>query len=56
MTWPPTLRNLTPRQRALMDLAARAEQYLKQERRRHQQSDRPDNFGDVGASRRDAFQ
>jgi hypothetical protein len=48
---------LSPRQLALMDLAAHAEQYLKQEqRKRREQQDRPDHFGDVDASRRNAFQ
>jgi hypothetical protein len=39
-------------------LAEHADAYQKQEARKNQQAsaERPDNFGDVGASRRDAFQ
>jgi len=40
-------------------LADHADAYVKQEMRAEQRegrTDRPDNFGDVGASRRDAFQ
>jgi hypothetical protein len=37
-------------------LADHAEAYVKQEMRNDRQHDRPENFGDVGASRRDAFQ
>ena len=37
-------------------LADHAEAYTKQEMRETDQRDRPDNFGSVAASRRDAFQ
>jgi len=45
----------------LLNLASRAEAYIKQEQRRKQQAaedtrGRPDTFGDVAASREDAFQ
>lgn len=56
---PPTLRNLSPRERDLLLLADRAETYIKQQQRtdaKTETRDRPDNFGDVGASRRRAFQ
>jgi hypothetical protein len=56
-----TIDSLTPRQRALLNLAAQAETYIKQEQQRQQETaqetrGRPENFGDVEASRRDAFQ
>lgn len=56
-----TIESLTPRQRALLDLADVAEAYVKQEQRKRQQSaadtqDRPENFGDVHESRREAFE
>lgn len=56
-----TIDSLTPRQRALLNLAAQAEAFIKQEQRRQQQTaqetrGRPEHFGDVDASRRDAFQ
>jgi hypothetical protein len=58
---PPLIENLTPRERRLLLLADHADAYVKQEQRRQQQTNRethgrPDNFGDVDASRRDAFQ
>lgn len=56
---PPTLRNLSPRERDLLLLADRAETYIKQQQRtdaKTETRDRPDNFGDVRASRRRAFQ
>jgi hypothetical protein len=56
---PPTLRNLSPREQKLLLLADRAETYIKQQQRNDtdpETRDRPDNFGDVGASRRRAFQ
>jgi hypothetical protein len=40
-------------------LSKHADVYVKQERRKEREedrSDRPDHFGDVGSSRRDAFQ
>jgi len=56
-----TIASLSPRQRALLNLAARAEAYIKQEQRRQQEGaqdtrGRPDHFGDVADSRQDAFQ
>jgi len=44
-----------------LNLAAQAEAYIQQEQRRQQETaretqGRPENFGDVDASRRDAFQ
>jgi len=51
------IEELTPRQTALMDLAEHTEQYIEQEsRKQRKRPDRPDNFGDVDQSRRDAFQ
>jgi hypothetical protein len=37
-------------------LADHADAYVKQEMRENTQRDRPDNFGSVAESRRDAFQ
>ena len=37
-------------------LADHADAYTKQEMRENNQRDRPDHFGSVAASRRDAFQ
>ena len=56
-----TIDSLTPRQRALLNLASQAEAYIKQEQRRQQQAQqdtqgRPEHFGDVSSSRQDAFQ
>lgn len=50
--------NLTAREKRMLLLADHADAYVKQEMRTDssQTADRPDNFGDVGASRRDAFQ
>jgi hypothetical protein len=52
---------LTPRQRDILALAHQAEAYQRQERRKAHDTpadagDRPDHFGDVGESRRSAFQ
>jgi len=57
MAWPPTIDNLTPRERRLLLLSKHADAYQKQEARNKQREgrDRPDHFGDVSASRRDAF-
>lgn len=55
---PPLIRNLTPRQRQFVALAARAENYIKQVAQDQHQTDRPDHFADGGTireSRRDAF-
>jgi hypothetical protein len=54
--WPPTIDNLTPREQRLLTLADHADAYVQQEMRTEQQQDRPDNFGNVSDSRRDAFQ
>jgi len=40
----------------LIRLASHAEQYIQQQGRQRQTHDRPDGFGDVEQSRRDAFQ
>jgi len=57
--WPPRIDHLTPRERRLLALAEHAEAYQKQQaqkRRQEGRHGRPDNFGDVEASRQRAFQ
>jgi len=55
---PPLIRNLTPRQRQLVALAAHAESYIEQAAQDRRQHGRPDHFADGAAvreSRREAF-
>lgn|GEM_PF-6180940 len=52
-TWPPTLGNLSPRERGKIELAAQAEAYLKHEHRPQRQASLSHREYDVESSRRE---